>query len=195
MAGYLTANNGATIVRGQLQRDYRMNNFDWWTHDNVQLTKKLNVNFGVRWSYVGPLFDIDKSITAFRPGVGFRNVGLGGEPLWTEDWNNFAPRLGFAYNLREKTVIRGSYGFFYDMPPMNFIVANTGMPSGGSAGVHANPAGPDPVLTQTRNGINILPGEVIFPNTGTPSNVGAFGVSPDFRTPTCRTSISTFRSR
>ncbi|MCX6598033.1 MAG: TonB-dependent receptor [Acidobacteria bacterium] len=183
MAGYLTGNNGATIVRGQLQRDYRMNNIDWWVHDNVQLTSKLNVNFGVRWSYVGPLYDTDKSITAFRPGVGFRNVGSGGEDTWTKDFNNFAPRFGFAYNMRPKTVIRGSYGFFYDVPPMNFIIANTGMPNGGSAGVHANPAGPDPVFTQTRNGINITPNELIFPTNVTPTNVGAFGVSPDFRTP------------
>lgn len=183
LAGYVAGNNGATIVRGQLQRDYRMNNFDWWVHDNFQVSQKLNVNFGVRWSYVGPLYDIDKSITAFRPGRGFATVGKGGEDTWTKDWNNFAPRVGFAYNLRPKTVIRGSYGFFYDVPPMNFIVANTGMPNGGSAGVHANPAGPDPVFTQTRNGFNINPGELIFPTNVTPTNVGAFGISSDFRTP------------
>lgn len=183
LAGYVTGNNGATIVRGQLQRDYRMNNFDWWVHDNWQVTQKLNLNFGVRWSYVGPLYDIDSSLTAFRPGRGFVNVGKGGEDLWKKDFNNFAPRFGFAYNWKSRTVIRGSYGFFYDVPPMNFIVANTGMPNGGSAGVHANPAGSDPVFTQTRSGINIVAGEAIFPNTGTPTNVGAFGVSPDFRTP------------
>lgn len=182
LAGYLTGNSGATIVRGQLQRDYRMNNFDWWVHDNVQVNQKLNLNFGVRWSYVGPLYDTRSSITAFRPGRGFVNVGKGGEDLWQKDWNNFAPRVGFAYNFKPKTVIRGSYGFFYDVPPLNFIVANTGMPNGGSAGVHANPAGPDPVFTQTRNSVNIVPGELIFPNI-TPTNVGAFGVSPDFRTP------------
>lgn len=183
LAGYLTGNNGATIVRGQLQRDYRQNAFDWWIHDNFQVSKKLNLNFGVRWSYVGPLFDIDQSITAFRPGRGFVNVGKNGEPLWPKDWNNFGPRVGFAYNAFAKTVIRGGYGLSYDVPPLNFIVANTGMPNGGSAGVHANPAGSDPVFTQTRNAINITSGELIFPTNVTPTNVGAFGVSPDFRTP------------
>ena len=182
LAGYLTNNNGATIVRGQLQRDYRMNSLDWWVHDNLQLSQKLNVNFGVRFSYVGPLSDTRGSITAFRPGRGFVPVGKNGEPLWTKDTNNYAPRVGFAYNFKPKTVIRASYGFFYDVPPMNFVVANTGMPNGGSAGVHANPAGSDPVFTQTRNSVNITPGELIFPNV-TPANVGAFGVSPDFRTP------------
>ena len=184
MAGFLTNNNGGTIVRGQLQRDYRQNTFDWWAHDNFQVTKKLNLNYGVRWSYVGPLYDIDSSITSFRPGQGFVNVGKGGQDLWPKDWNNFAPRVGFAYNWLSKTVIRGSYGFFYDVPPLNFIVANTGMPNGGSAGIHANPAGPDPVFTVTTGaGTNIVSGQPIFPANVTPRNVGAFGVSPDFRTP------------
>ncbi len=183
MAGYLTNSNGATIVRGQLQRDYRQNGFDWWVHDNFQVSQKLNVNFGVRWNYMGPLYDIDKSITSFIPGRGFVLVGKDSEPLWKKDRNNFAPRMGFAYNLRSSTVIRGSYGLFYDNVPLNFIVANTGTPNGGSAGVHANPAGPDAVFTQTRQGVNIVAGEPIFPNTGVPTNVGAFGVSPDFRTP------------
>jgi hypothetical protein len=183
MAGYLTINNGATLVRGQLQRDYRQNTFDWWVHDNWQITKKFNLNYGVRWSYVGPLSDIDNSLTSFREGVGFVNVGKSGVDMWPKDFNNFAPRLGFAYNVAPKTVIRGSYGFFYDVPPLNFIVANTGMPNGGSAGVHANPAGADPVFTITSNGANIVSGQPIFPANVTPTNVGAFGVSPDFRTP------------
>jgi len=183
MAGYVTGNNGATIVRGQLQRDYRQNGIDWWVHDNWQVNQKLNLNFGVRWSYVGPVSDLDRSITSFQPGKGFVNVGKGATPLWQKDFNNFGPRVGFAYNAMKNTVIRGSYGFFYDQPPLNFIVANTGMPNGGSAGVHANPAGPDPVFTQTRGGFNIASGQEIFPNVGAPNNVGAFGVSPDFRTP------------
>jgi hypothetical protein len=184
MAGYLTNNNGATIVRGQLQRDYRQNTVDWWIHDNFQVNSKLNLNFGVRYSYVGPLFDTRDSITSFIPGRGFLTVGKELDTLWPKDWNNFAPRFGFAYNLNQKTVIRGSYGFFFDVPPLNFIVANTGMPNGGSAGVHANPAGPDPVFTITQNGLNIVPGQAIFPSAATaPRNVGAFGVSPDFRTP------------
>ncbi|BDC47790.1 hypothetical protein F183_A01060 [Bryobacterales bacterium F-183] len=184
LAGYLSNNNGATIVRGQLQRDYRQNTFDWWAHDNFQVNRKLNLNFGVRWSYVGPIYDIDNSITSFTLGSGFQSVGKSGRDLWPKDWNNFAPRVGFAYNAGTKTVLRGSYGFFYDVPPLNFIIANTGMPNGGSAGIHANPAGPDPVFTITRNGVNIEPGVAIFPTTATaPTNVGAFGVSPDFRTP------------
>ena len=30
------------------------------------------------------------------------------------DWNNLAPRAGFAWQVRPRTVIRGAYGIFYD---------------------------------------------------------------------------------
>ncbi|MGB7069286.1 MAG: TonB-dependent receptor [Pyrinomonadaceae bacterium] len=38
-----------------------------------------------------------------------------------QDLNNFAPRLGFAYALSDKLVVRGGYGLFYDRPSAAFI--------------------------------------------------------------------------
>jgi hypothetical protein len=36
-----------------------------------------------------------------------------GQPWYFADKNNFAPRFGFAYNVAEKTVLRGGYGIYY----------------------------------------------------------------------------------
>jgi hypothetical protein len=184
LSGLPTNANGAQIARGSLQRDYWQNSWDWWIHDNFQVTQKLNLNFGVRYSYIGPISDPKNSITSFDPARGFMVPGSNTDSLWTRDWNNFAPRFGFAYNATEKTVIRGSYGFFYDMPPLNFIVANGAFANGGSLGVHANPAGPEPVQSPlVRNNFQIVPGQPIFPDNLTAATLGAFGISPDFRTP------------
>src|SRR5688572_15476126 len=38
-----------------------------------------------------------------------------------QDTNNFAPRIGFAYAVSDKFVIRGGYGVFYDRPSAAFI--------------------------------------------------------------------------
>ena len=38
-----------------------------------------------------------------------------------QDLNNFAPRVGFAYSLSDKIVVRGGYGLFYDRPSAAFI--------------------------------------------------------------------------
>ena len=182
LSGFVTNANGAQIARGQLQRDYWQNSWDWWFHDNFQVTPKLNLNFGVRFSYIGPIRDAKDSITTFDPTLGFLTPGRDVVSLWTRDWNNYAPRFGFAYNVTSNTVIRGSYGIFYDMPPLNFIVANGSFANGGSQGVHANPAGPEPVSIIIRPGIDIVPGQEIFPANVTARSLGAYGISRDFRT-------------
>ena len=38
-----------------------------------------------------------------------------------QDWNNFAPRIGLAYQVTDKMVVRGGYGMFYDRPSAAFI--------------------------------------------------------------------------
>ncbi len=38
-----------------------------------------------------------------------------------QDYNNFAPRVGLAYQVSEKLVVRGGYGLFYDRPSAAFI--------------------------------------------------------------------------
>jgi hypothetical protein len=53
----------------------------------------------------------------FRTLGGLQFAGVGGEPrgLWSGDRNNFAPRIGMAYSLNRRTVLRAGYGFFYDV--------------------------------------------------------------------------------
>jgi hypothetical protein len=48
-----------------------------------------------------------------RGGLTF--PGVGGQPsaLWERDKNNFMPRIGIAYQIQEKTVIRAGYGIFF----------------------------------------------------------------------------------
>src|SRR5215471_9697624 len=181
LAGYPSNSSGAVIVFGDLQRDYYQNSFDWWAHDTVRVTPKLSLNFGVRYTYHGVLHDANNNITTFVPGVGFAGPGNGLGSLYPKDWNNFAPRFGFAYTPARngKTVIRGAY----DVPALNFFVANTGLPNGGAAGVNANPGGPNPVYTVTAKNVMFAPGVPVFGNADPVPPYGAFGISQDFRTP------------
>lgn len=107
--------------------------------DAWKITPKLTINWGVRWDYETPrtdrfnqLANFDYNATsplqvtglALRGGLTY--VGVGGQSRYNAapDRNNFAPRLGIAYRLAGKTVIRAGGGLFY---------AHTGG-VGGSAG-------------------------------------------------------------
>ncbi len=89
----------------------------YW-QDIWRVTPKLTLNYGVRYDYIGP-------DTAARPG-GIVNFDLNSGDLLLaglgdvsrtanvkSDWNNIAPRLGLAYKLTAKTVIRAGFGRSY----------------------------------------------------------------------------------
>ena len=185
LAGYPSNSSGAVIVRGQLQRLYYQNSFDYWAHDTFQVSPKLSLNFGVRYTYHGVLHDDKNSITNFVPGRGFVTPGSDISSLYPKDFNNFAPRFGFAYKptVDGKTVIRGGWGIYYDVPALNFFVANTGSPNGGAAGVHANPGGANPVYTINAKNVVIQDGVPVFGSAGPVPPVRRLRREPGFPHP------------
>ncbi len=56
-------------------------------------------------------------VSRFRTLGGLTFAGVNGRPrgLWNGDKNNLAPRVGIAYEVTARTVIRAGYGIFYDV--------------------------------------------------------------------------------
>jgi Carboxypeptidase regulatory-like domain len=184
LAGYPSNSNGATIAQGPLQRLYLQNSFDLWAGDTFRINSHFTLNYGVRYTYQGILHDSKNSITNFLPGQGFVTPNVNGAgPLYPKEWLDFAPRFGFAYTpaANGKTVIRGSYGIFYDVPPLNFLTANTSLSNGGAAGVNANPGGANPVYNLSVKNVVFAPGVPIFGSTAPTPPFGVFAVSPNFK--------------
>jgi hypothetical protein len=194
LAGYATNSSGATITRAApgvqvvgsfLQRNYTQNSMDSFIHDNWQVTPRLNLNFGVRYTYLGPLADEKNEITTFVPGKGIVGPGHGLDTLYQRDLDSFAPRLGFAWQPMKngKTVIRGGWGIYYDVPAVAFFAANTGGGNGGAAGVDANPGGPLPIYSLSAPpGLTLQPGVDPWAGATVPI-LGVLSVNQNLRNP------------
>ncbi|MCS7025787.1 MAG: TonB-dependent receptor [Bryobacteraceae bacterium] len=91
--------------------------------DDWKITPRLTLNLGLRWETETGTAESHNRLTYFdaqaqnplvnRPGAIFFTGG--GKPRSVRDPNfrNFGPRLGFAYRLNNKSVVRGGYGIFY----------------------------------------------------------------------------------
>lgn len=99
--------------------------------------------------------------STFRVQGGLTFEGVNGLPhaLWTAPKNDFMPRIGFAYALTPKTVLRGGYGIFYDQLGITRqSVIQTGFTS-----TTAFSATPDNGATFTANLTNPFPSGVLQP--------------------------------
>ena len=102
----------------------------FWAQDDYRITPKLTVNAGLRWDIWPAIHEVHNLITWLNP-TGANNItgNLGtlefaggntsdgyhsGMPIPSSTWwKNVAPRLGFAYAVDAKTVIRSSYGLSF----------------------------------------------------------------------------------
>jgi len=135
--------SSSSIAVGNPERFVQVNAFNFFAGDNWQLTKKLNLNLGLRYEYFGPLHSAKKDLGVYVAGTGLKVQGNGISSIFPPDKNNFAPRIGFAYQptSRGDIVVRGGVGVFYDQININPFL-DYRPPSGFADGLENNPIGP-----------------------------------------------------
>lgn len=106
-AGARSSYQLATQVEAQVRQ---RGNF-FFVQDDWKVNSKLTFNLGLRYDMMTPVFDADNRLANFDPSANKLVVATGDDrTLQRQPRNNFAPRLGAAYQLDAKTVIRGGYG-------------------------------------------------------------------------------------
>jgi hypothetical protein len=137
---YLTGTpNRLQVDVGIFSRNFRANAGDTFVQDDYRITKKLMLNMGARWDFIGWPWDKNGKVSAFDPslvtasciangggncvdagfvspaGTSFGTPGVSASAQETTRYHNFSPRLGFAYDPTGsgKMAIRGGYGIFY----------------------------------------------------------------------------------
>jgi len=99
------------------ERQHRM---FYYGQDTWRATQKLTVNYGLRWEVYFPEYvngalkgGFSNIVQGYDRVAGVGGIGLNGNI--DNKWSYFAPRLGAAYQLNQKTVVRMGYGRSYDM--------------------------------------------------------------------------------
>ena len=89
----------------------------FYVQDDWRVTSKLTVNMGLRWDFATPLYERDNHYSNFDPTTKSMKLAAGGDlyqrSLVHPDYKNFGPRIGLAYSIDSKTVIRSGYGISY----------------------------------------------------------------------------------
>jgi hypothetical protein len=137
---------------GITSKRFRFNDFSAFVSDDWQVSPSLTINAGIRYEFFGWPTELDGRIgnvdfeaitntenpsAAFIVPKNVQNTGFAaldtaistsikannGHTLKGQDWNNVAPRVGFAWrpDADGRWVVRGGYGLFYDRPSAAFI--------------------------------------------------------------------------
>jgi hypothetical protein len=101
MAAISSITRGYTIGVGNYAYPQDSKRFAAWAQDDWQIADRLTLNLGVRYDVGMGIFANDISFPPFQDA---------GRP---DDWNNVQPRIGFAFRLNDRTVIRGGTGVYY----------------------------------------------------------------------------------
>jgi hypothetical protein len=184
LAGKITGS--ALQFSGDARRDTFQNNQSFYVQDNFRFSRKLTLNYGVRWDYYGVIGEKQNLFSLFDPASeSLVRVGTAGGPssLYPKDYNNFSPRIGFAYDVfgSGKTVVRGGWGAYYDAFSQDFFIGhfpfNTFNP-----GPAYNGIGPRALQSGTLTGGDpIQSGVPLF--TDFAPTTDAWTVAPNIRTP------------
>src|SRR5438094_3120384 len=89
-----------------------------WINDDFKLTPKLTLTLGIRFDWQSALSEQHGKFSTFDPTaanpVGHLGATVfgGSKPIGNSSWS-VGPRFGFAYQIKNKTVIRGGYGMYY----------------------------------------------------------------------------------
>ncbi len=185
------------------RQGYRNQALNWFVQDDWKISPSFTLNFGLRWEFNNGYTELHDQVATIRPGqqstvfptapVGMVYAGDTGisRSTYGEDYNNFAPRVGFAWDVFKngKLAVRGGYGIFYDAPYSELTLQFLGVP----------PYGLQAIVSGTTDYTNPYPNSVNNPipnpfpfvpvarggsyDYSTVAPVSITRMNPDFRTP------------
>ena len=189
----------AQSIAQSAPRDARMGQAQWamFLQDSWKVSRKLTLDLGVRWDFAQVAREQYGRSANLAPNL--PNPSAGGHPgalIYEATCNcqfvknypyGIGPRIGFAYQINAKTVLRGGWGFVY-APPADIAASTansfTNQPAGTNAFVNVQSPGalPQPIWPNFDPGLFPLPGSTsnalaaLDPNAGRPPRQNQWSV-------------------
>jgi hypothetical protein len=166
----------ASSIQQNAPTDTRMGKSQWalYWQDSWKAMRKLTLDYGLRWDYASVPREqfgrsADLGLTTPNPSLG----GFPGAPIFQATCHcdfvrsyphAWGPRIGFAYQVAPKTVVRGGWGFIYGFAPdinvsSSSALSNTPVATNAFVNVGSPGALPQPVWPNFDPGQTPLPGQ------------------------------------
>ncbi|WP_420236806.1 TonB-dependent receptor domain-containing protein [Telmatobacter bradus] len=129
MASFLTGAINSDTVNWYGPMAYDQKYVGFFLHDDWRLKNKLTLNMGIRWDYEAPMTErhnqmnagfcaictnpLQSSVSGLTLNGGLQFASSSHRMGYNKELNNWQPRFGLAYQLTNKSVLRGGFGMIY----------------------------------------------------------------------------------
>jgi len=155
---YLLGNISTSTLPSELvgTPDVRVSDkgYSLFAQDDWRLTRRFTVNLGVRYERVTPIQEANNQLANFDPNSPTGLVQIGQTKSLYPAWNNYSPRVGFAWDIggNSKWVVRGGFNIIYVLEGFNVFISQQGT-SPVTTGLNTTPTG-----AFLNNGTTTVPG-------------------------------------
>jgi hypothetical protein len=129
------------FLYGNPARNLSMKSFGLFAQDTYRIFPRFTLNVGLRYDVTYPVADSHNLLANYVPVLpngqpgGIIQQGYGVSSLYKTNYNNFSPRLGFAWDLfgNGKTILRSGFGMTFVQPAIRTFTQDGGLtdnPSG-----------------------------------------------------------------
>jgi hypothetical protein len=171
-------NVSGSLLLDKFPLSVNVNNYSLFAQDTWKITRRLTLTYGLRWEINPAPVSTSSGLPLYAVQGIFdsKPLALVREAPWRTRFGNFAPRIGAAWQVTPKTVVRGGFGLFYDLGYGNIGDAAASYP-------------------YLRDEFNMLPSPVPFDPTSslfqpipfsttvTPNHGGFFAIDPNLQLP------------
>lgn len=207
-ASYLLGNLGTAQLTNGVYDTFQQPGYAFFIQDDYKASRKLTLNLGLRYQYNAHAMEKHNAMSSFDLKDDTLDV-VKGAPLSNNPFAayfdsadipvnlnaprslvpnqhlNFAPRLGLAYNVLPKTVIRAGYGIFwtfYEAGPLSSPNMGEDQPFYHNLTYsESSVVTPNPIVSQLSAG---FPSNALTTGQpGIPTPQGLFALDPHFRNP------------